>query len=58
MGNADYSYAFVLKALRPVLDRIGAWEVVEQPESSLSLPRREGKGRRIDAGSLLPASPA
>ncbi|WP_169972608.1 glycosyltransferase [Tautonia rosea] len=36
MGNADYSYAFVLKALAPVLDQIGSWQVVEQPESSLS----------------------
>ena len=32
MGNADYSYAFVLKALAPVLDRLGSWEVVEPPE--------------------------
>jgi glycosyltransferase involved in cell wall biosynthesis len=36
MGNADYSYAFVLKGMAPVLDRLGPWEVVEQPESSLS----------------------
>ena len=46
MGNADYSYAFVLKALAPVLDRLGVWEIVDQPESSLShraaLARAEG----------------
>ncbi|RUL82085.1 glycosyltransferase [Tautonia sociabilis] len=36
MGNADYSYAFVLKALAPLLDRLGPWQVVERPESSLS----------------------
>ncbi|WP_161602420.1 glycosyltransferase [Tautonia marina] len=46
MGNADYSYAFVLKALAPVLDQLGSWQVVEQPESSLSYQadqaRRDG----------------
>lgn len=35
MGSADYSYAFVLNALAPVLDRLGTWRLVEGPESRL-----------------------
>jgi glycosyltransferase involved in cell wall biosynthesis len=35
MGSADYSYAFVLKALAPVLERLGRWKLVPVPESSL-----------------------
>ena len=36
MGSADYSYAFVLKALAPVLDDLGGWSMVPNPESSLA----------------------
>ncbi|MEW4571057.1 glycosyltransferase [Tautonia sp. JC769] len=43
MGNADYSYAFVLKALAPVLDQLGSWQVVEQPESSLSFQAEQAR---------------
>src|SRR4051812_33829988 len=35
MGSSDYSYAFVLKALEPVLERLGPWRRVDCPESSL-----------------------
>jgi glycosyltransferase involved in cell wall biosynthesis len=35
MGSADYSYAFVLKALEPVLEQFGIWTPVGRPESSL-----------------------
>lgn len=36
LGSADYSYGFVLKALQPALERLGRWELVAKPESSLS----------------------
>lgn len=36
MGSADYSYAFVLKALAPALERLGRWTLVPVPESSLA----------------------
>jgi glycosyltransferase involved in cell wall biosynthesis len=36
MGSADYSYAFVLKALTPVLDQLGTWRLIGLPESSLA----------------------
>src|SRR5215213_6343649 len=35
LGSADYSYAFVLKALEPVLEQLGTWARVDSPESSL-----------------------
>lgn len=35
MGSADYSYAFVLEALRPVLERLGTWQLIDRPESRL-----------------------
>lgn len=36
LGSADYSYGFVLRALTPALERLGTWELVPRPESSLS----------------------
>ncbi len=36
MGHADYSYAFVLEALTPVLERLGTWRIVDHPESRLA----------------------
>ncbi len=36
IGSADYSYAFVLEALAPVLERLGRWTLVPRPESSLA----------------------
>jgi glycosyltransferase involved in cell wall biosynthesis len=36
MGSADYSYAFVLKALTPVLESVGQWTLVSAPESRLA----------------------
>jgi glycosyltransferase involved in cell wall biosynthesis len=35
LGSADYSYGFVLQALRPVLERIGSVRMVPRPECSL-----------------------
>jgi glycosyltransferase involved in cell wall biosynthesis len=48
MGNADYSYSFVLKALVPVLEKLGRWRVVDRPESSLvyQAARAEAEGYR------------
>jgi glycosyltransferase involved in cell wall biosynthesis len=36
MGNADYSYVFVLNALKPILEPLGTWKLVPNPESSLA----------------------
>ncbi len=36
LGSADYSYGFVLKAVTPALERLGTWQLVARPESSLS----------------------
>lgn len=36
MGSADYSYAFVLKALAPVLEQLGHVRPIALPESSLA----------------------
>lgn len=48
MGNADYSYSFVYKALEPVLSRFGRCRLVERPESSLAFQakRSEAEGYR------------
>jgi glycosyltransferase involved in cell wall biosynthesis len=48
MGNADYSYTFVLKALAPVLERFGRWQLIANPESSLlyQARRAEAEGYR------------
>jgi glycosyltransferase involved in cell wall biosynthesis len=35
LGSAAYSYAFVLEALAPVLERLGTWRLLDHPESSL-----------------------
>ena len=35
VGDADYSYAFVLNQLAPALERLGTWKRIDQPESSL-----------------------
>jgi len=35
LGSAAYSYYFVLEALAPVLERLGKWELLDRPESSL-----------------------
>jgi glycosyltransferase involved in cell wall biosynthesis len=36
MGSADYSYVFVLNALRPVLEQLGTCRLIDSPESSLA----------------------
>jgi glycosyltransferase involved in cell wall biosynthesis len=36
VGSADYSYAFVLRALAPVLETLGRWTRIAVPESSLA----------------------
>jgi len=36
MGSPAYSYAFVVEALAPVLERFGAWRLVDHPESRLA----------------------
>lgn len=36
MGAPAYSYYFVLEALAPVLERLGAWKLVDHPESRLA----------------------
>jgi glycosyltransferase involved in cell wall biosynthesis len=48
LGSAAYSYYFVLEALAPVLERLGTWRLVEQPESSLAFAaaRAEADGYR------------
>ena len=48
MGSADYSYVFVLEALKPVLERLGTWRVVDRPESQLAhaAARAEAEGFR------------
>ena len=35
LGSAAYSYYFVLEALAPVLEKLGTWRLLDQPESSL-----------------------
>lgn len=35
VGDADYSYAFVLNQLAPAFERLGTWKRIAQPESSL-----------------------
>lgn len=35
LGSAAYSYYFVLEAIAPVLERLGTWRLLDQPESSL-----------------------
>ncbi len=67
MGNADYSYAFVLKALAPALEVLGTWRTIPQPESSLAYQgaREESAGARAlhlmvqppQNGYLTPALP-
>ncbi|MBX6316409.1 MAG: hypothetical protein IRY99_26380, partial [Isosphaeraceae bacterium] len=56
MGSADYSYVFVLKALAPVLERLGRWQLVEAPESRLALvaARAAAEGFRPVHLALLP----
>jgi glycosyltransferase involved in cell wall biosynthesis len=44
MGSADYSYAFVLKALAPALERLGRWTLVPVPESSLAYAAARAAG--------------
>jgi glycosyltransferase involved in cell wall biosynthesis len=36
VGSADYSYAFVLEALAPALERLGSWRYLPVPEASLA----------------------
>lgn len=35
IGDADYSYAFVLNQLAPALEELGTWRRIDNPESSL-----------------------
>lgn len=35
VGDADYSYAFVLNQLAPAFERLGTWKRIDHPESSL-----------------------
>ncbi len=53
MGSADYSYGFVLKALTPVLERLGSWELVEQPESCLSYRAARARERGLEPVHLV-----
>ncbi len=48
LGSAAYSYFFVLEALAPVLERLGTWRLLDQPESSLpfAAARAEADGYR------------
>lgn len=43
LGNADYSYGFVLKAIGPALEGVGPWRLVDRPESRLSYLAREAR---------------
>ncbi|MBX7164743.1 MAG: glycosyltransferase [Pirellulales bacterium] len=47
LGDADYSYGFVLKQLVPVLEELGDWQRVERPASSLpyAIERARESGR-------------
>lgn len=45
LGSPAYSYAFVVDALRPVLDQLGSWTLVDQPESRLSWHARKAQAR-------------
>ncbi len=48
LGAAAYSYYFVLEALRPVLERLGSWRLIDRPESRLAFAaaRAEAEGFR------------
>src|SRR5581483_2959128 len=48
MGSPAYSYVFVLEAIRPVLERLGRWRLVDRPESRLAHAARaaEAEGFR------------
>lgn len=48
LGAPAYSYYFVFEALRPVLERLGTWRLIEHPESSLAFAaaRAEAEGFR------------
>ena len=35
LGSPAYSYYFAVEALAPVLERLGAWKLIKQPESQL-----------------------
>ena len=43
LGGATYSYYFVAEALRPILDKLGTWSLIDRPESRLSWAAREAK---------------
>jgi glycosyltransferase involved in cell wall biosynthesis len=45
LGADAYSYACVLDALAPVLERFGTWRQVTHPESSLAFAAREAAAR-------------
>ncbi|CAN5734298.1 glycosyltransferase [soil metagenome] len=45
MGNADYSYAFVLKGLAPALAELGHWRTISHPESSLAYQADQAKAQ-------------
>ena len=48
MGSPAYSYYFVVEALAPVLERLGAWRLIDHPESRLAFAakRAEAEGFR------------
>lgn len=56
LGSADYSYGFVWRALRPVLESLGDVRQVEAPESQLSHAAARGRaaGMRPVHLALLP----
>lgn len=53
LGSADYSYGFVLKALEPVLDRLGTWQMVDRPESRLSELARKARAEGLEPIYLI-----
>ena len=58
MGSADYSYSFVLDALKPVLDELGTWQLIERPESRLAHLAAKARGRGpASHPPLAPAAP-
>lgn len=46
LGSPAYSYGFVLNAFKPVLERLGTWQLIDRPESRLAyaaqLAREDG----------------
>lgn len=47
LGRADYSYAIVMRALSPALERLGTVELVARPESSLPYKAEAARSRGL-----------